>query len=83
MIHSFLPNNVSLRARPFPRKGFALRTPLFFDVEAEGQAQLLGPLLHFVAEFRRGSKSRRPAEVNLPWTPPSEALPPEPDAIEE
>ena len=83
LIELSLPEGVALKSRPLPRKGIALRTPLFFDIETEVQAELLGAVLQLVAELRRKSKSSRSAKADQPWTAQSETLSTTPDGIYE
>jgi hypothetical protein len=79
-IQRILPNRVSLEDRPFPRKGFAIRTPLFFDIETEEQARNMGPTLFFLSELRRFSKSEIGSAPNVSWTANSEAPSPKLEA---
>jgi hypothetical protein len=72
-IEELLPEHVTLQARPFPRNGFALRTPLFLDLHSIEQARGMGQVLQLVSSYRmdQGSRNKKIAKVFL--EPHSEA----------
>ncbi len=72
-IQNLLPFDVALQARPFPRRGVALRTPLFFKLQTEYQAQGIGPLLHYLSGLRpRSSRAMNSSKADY-WHPLSES----------
>jgi len=67
-----LPSPVRLQTRPFPRKGFALRTPIFFDIQSRDEVQGLGPLLKLLSGYRRDRQESKKSELEQYWLPNSE-----------
>jgi 5-methylcytosine-specific restriction endonuclease McrA len=71
-IQGKLPDGITLKQRPHPRKGIAISTPLFFFVQTEEQARNMGPLLDLLSssEFApRASDRKAPFRY---WAPNSE-----------
>ncbi len=68
-----LPDGVTLRARPFPRKAnWAISTPLFLYIRTEEQAKGMCPLLRYLSDSRPDSYGSAKPETNRFWHPPSE-----------
>jgi hypothetical protein len=71
-LFALLPLNIALQSRPFPRKGFALRTPLFFDLIRPEEAQGMAPLFSYLAGRRFRSSNKARSITGPSWKSPSE-----------
>jgi hypothetical protein len=78
-IQALLPFNAALRARPFPRKGIALRTPLYFELNSIEQAQNTGKLFRLLLEYRTDSTLTSRSKRNTSWASYSEFLASQPE----
>lgn len=72
-VQALLPASVRLQARPYPRKGVALRIPLYFEIHSADQARNLEPLLMRLCGNRRNPISRSRSLRVTPWAPYSES----------